>query len=69
MKLQQLTQNRLEHSNAVIKLAFIAVSSTVASGSTWEVGSRTLASCFAALFAATVDQLVARVLSLAKCCT
>ena len=69
MKLQQFTQSRPEDSNAVIKLAFIAFICTVAQGSTWEVGSSTLASCFAALFAATVDQHVARVLSLEKCCT
>ena len=30
MKLQQLTQSRLEDSNAVIKLVFIAAYSTVA---------------------------------------
>ena len=68
MKLQQLTQSRLEDSNAVIKLVCIEVFFKVAQGHTWEVGSCTLASCFTALFAATVDQLVVRVLSLAKCC-
>ena len=54
MKLQQLTQSRLEDSNAVITLVCIAV----AYGSTWGVGSCTLASRFTALFAATVDSKV-----------
>ena len=61
MKLQQLTQIRLEDSNAVIKVVCIEVSFKVAKGHTWKVGSL-FESCFTALFAATVDQLVA------KCC-